>query len=328
MSPSSIDIVIIHRNTFGVTSACIDSLLVCSLADNINIIVIDNGSEDDSIDRLSECYPEVKIVKAGSNLGYSKACNLGAAHSASEFIVFSNSDVRYLPDTIEHLVSVMQGDADVSMCGPQQFYPDGSWQQSYDYFPGKRLAFRNILGVTALWRLWKAKTIFMDTRILHSNPVVVEFLDGAVLAVRRTCLQAVGGFDERFFFFCEDVQLSYALRGIGKKVVMVPSARVFHERGFTRRRNLADDIRYLGANERARAMFLRQHFHPFTTRFTLIANTLYYGLIVVLITPRLLFSRDSTRSALQHRISVLQHLIAVCADELEYNYETKHDTNT
>ncbi|MFM8473765.1 MAG: glycosyltransferase family 2 protein [Candidatus Kapaibacterium sp.] len=311
-----VDIVIIHRNTYEVTSACIDSIVACSLGGTVRVVVVDNASDDGSADRLRSAYPSVTVLHAETNLGYAKACNFGAKHSQSELVVFSNSDVRYTHDALERLVQVLRHDASIAVCGPQQFFPDGTWQRSHDRFPGVLLALRNLSGLTALERLWATRSIRLSSPGTRSV-TPVPYLDGAVLVVRRSWFDRIGGFDERFFFFCEDMALCHAFHAAGAKVVFVPHAHVIHERGFTRRRRLEDDLRYLAFNERARAVFLRLHAGPVTTRSTLIITTMYYAAIAVAMTLRLVVARGQVREALIHKRTVVMHLITVCADELE-----------
>lgn len=315
--PTSVDIIIVHRNTYEITAACIDSLLRCSIADHLRIVVVDNASDDDSVARLQSAFPSITMLRADVNLGYAKACNLGARNLASEVIVFSNSDVRYTSTSLEELVRVLITDDTVAVCGPQQFYPDGSWQQSHDLFPGIRLALRNLFGVTAWTRRRASRSTSLSSAVVGVQPQTVEYLDGAVLVVRRSLFDRIGGFDERYFFFCEDVELCHAFHEIGSKVLFVPAAHVIHERGFTRRRRLEDDMLYLGANERARAMFLRLHHRDIMARLTLIITTMYYAVISLVLTARMFVTHDLPREKLRHKRIVVRHLITICAEELE-----------
>ena len=317
ISPSTIDVVIIHRNTLAMTSACIESILGSSIASRVRVIVVDNDSHDDSAKELEQAFAHITVVRAGENLGYGKACNLGARHGTSQFVIFSNSDVLYTHTAIERLEISLTDQKNCAVCGPQQFFPDGSWQQSYDHFPGVRLALRNLFGLSAFFRYRQRKLLTLQNPERVTTPLSVPFLDGAVLAVRRVLFEQIGGFDERYFFFCEDVELCHAFHRAGYGVLLDPSALVIHERGFTRRRSLQDDLKYLGANERARAFFLRSHHGSFATRMALVIGILHYGVINVVLWLYLLFSTAEQRDRLRHRVTVLQHLIAVCANELE-----------
>jgi GT2 family glycosyltransferase len=312
-----VDVIIIHRNTLAMTSACIESIFASSIASRVRVIVVDNDSHDDSAKELEQAFAHITVVRAGENLGYGKACNLGARHGTSPFVIFSNSDVLYTHTAIERLVSTLAKHRNCAVCGPQQFFPDGSWQQSYDHFPGVHLALRNLFGLSALFRHRQRKRLTLQQPERVPVPLSVPFLDGAVLAVRRVLFEEIDGFDERYFFFCEDVELSYAFHRAGYGVLLDPSALVIHERGFTRRRSLQDDLKYLGANERARAFFLRSHHGTFATRMALVIGILHYGVITVVLWLFLLISPAGKRDRLRHRITVVQHLIAVCANELE-----------
>lgn len=299
------------------TSACIDSILGSSIASCIRVIVVDNDSQDDSAAKLEQAFAQITVVRAGENLGYGKACNLGARHGNSEFVVFSNSDVLYMSTAIERLVSTLAEHPNSAVCGPQQFFPDGSWQQSYDHFPGVYLALRNLFGLTAFFRYRQRKRLTLQNPERIITPLPVPFLDGAVLAVRRLLFEKIGGFDERYFFFCEDVELCHSFHKAGYGVLLDPSALVIHERGFTRQRSLQDDLKFLGANERARAFFLRSHYGPFAARMALVIGILHYGVINVVLWILLQFRPAVKRDQVRHRVTVLQHLIAVCANELE-----------
>ncbi|GFN23664.1 hypothetical protein TAMC210_19810 [Thermanaeromonas sp. C210] len=156
--------------------------------------------------------------------------------------------------------------------GPQQVFPDGKWQRSYGDIPGPLSSIKNILGITSSKHLLKALTWpwFRWDR----KPREVGYIDGAVMAIRREAFEAVGGFDEDFFFYGEDVDFCMRLRKAGWKVVFLPEAKVIHVRGGSSTKVCPDD-RFLKLQVQSNMLFLRKHYPEWKIHLTLILQLIY-----------------------------------------------------
>lgn len=223
------DVVIISYNTKILVANCIQSIYNTSLKYVQNIIVVDNCSSDGTVEYLKTNYPDVIIVKNEGNYGYSYAVNRGVEQSSSEFVIISNSDVIYLDKSIERLLEKLSKSKKIAAAFPRQIFPDGSYQYSYGDFP---------IILSGLKELTFINPIENSLRKILFNKLKIDFpkfcfgyADGAVLAVKKSVFDEIGGFDEDYFFYSEDMDFSYRIKLFGKRIVFCPSSRVIHLRG-------------------------------------------------------------------------------------------------
>jgi len=175
------------------------------------IVVVDNGSEDDSLERLGN-PPGVTIVRAGRNLGFAAGVNLGARRSSGRLLLLLNPDVRVLPGTIDTAADYLDAHPDVGIVGPVLVDARGGWQPSAGRF--------GVLG-----------HLVLDTRLAR-RPIrrtrSVGWIHGAFLLMPRTLFEAVGGLDEGYFMYGEDIDLCARVRTAGYRTVLVADARAVH----------------------------------------------------------------------------------------------------
>lgn len=225
-----LDIIIITYNCGDLAANCISSLKNAATELQLNIIIVDNNSSDNTIPFLKSKYPNLTYIINNENLGYAKAVNIGANASNSEFFIISNADVIYHKDSISKLYSFIKNNIDCAVASPQQIYPNGKWQYSFGDFPGFSRAIKELFLISQLIRLYKSKTFKLGK---SSKPYKVQYGDGAVMFVRRSDFNSVSGFDEDYFFFSEEMDFCYKLRKINKFVYFVPDSVVTHVRGGT-----------------------------------------------------------------------------------------------
>lgn len=255
---AEIEIVIISYNTCQLVCNCIDSINKTAGNLNCEITVFDNNSSDNTIEHLTIHNPKVKLLKSDKNLGYAKSINMSVAESIADFIIVTNSDVEFHENSIEALTSFLTMNPTVGVVGPQQEFPDGTWQRSYGFIPGVKEGVYNLFGVTSLAayfnkRLWKKGA---DGLLAKSVP----YLDGAVLAIRRSCFNDVGGFDEDFFFYSEEADFCFRLKKSGWDVRFIPTAYVMHVRGGSSRANEAINEKYLRMQMNSKLLLVSKHF--------------------------------------------------------------------
>ncbi|MEM7203383.1 MAG: glycosyltransferase family 2 protein [Planctomycetota bacterium] len=183
---------------------------------NLDILVMDNGSGDDSVERLRTARAEVMAFD--DNLGYCAAMNLGiewAQRRAADLVLFLNNDVRLPAGFLDPMVEVMARDSSVACVGPTMLRPDGLvWCQ------GGAIAFHpNML---------KLRGEGGPPAPSSEGPVAVDFMPGACALYRLDEVVAVGGLDESYFMYWEDVELGWQLRDRGKTIVWLPWSRVTH----------------------------------------------------------------------------------------------------
>ncbi len=192
------------------------------------MIVVDNGSTDDSVARVRGSRPHVEVIEAGRNLGFAAANNRALERAQGALLLLVNTDAMIEPHCAARLMDVMRADPSVGMAGPQLVNEDGSPQTSYEAVP---TLVTETLNRSLLKRLFPRRFPGKHRRLAGPEPV--ESLIGAVMMVRREALEDVGGFDEDYFFFLEETDLAVRMRKAGWKVVHEPRARAVHLQGAT-----------------------------------------------------------------------------------------------
>jgi GT2 family glycosyltransferase len=223
-----VSIIILTRNTCTLTRAAVQSVLDSRDSLAKEIFVVDNGSTDETAATLPREFPQIKFIRSEKNLGFARACNLAAKSARGEFLLLLNSDARPPPDALEKCAVWMRANPDCAVAGAQLLNPDGSRQNSIANFP--TLA-TELLNKSLLRRLWPEK--FPGKERIFTAPVDVETIVGAFVFVRKKIWDALGGLDERFFFFFEETDFCLRARQKNFRVVHLPEVRVTHGQGQT-----------------------------------------------------------------------------------------------
>lgn len=250
-----LDIVIVNWNAGNQLSDCIVSIVEHSEFRNFSIVVVDNGSIDGSTDFLSE-QKVAKVVQTGLNLGFSKACNLGAADGNAEFLLFLNPDAALRPNTLTKALAVMKDSTcrDVGICGVQLIDESGEVARSCARFPNPLGFFAHALGLV---RLFPTLGHFM-AEWSHDQTREVDHVIGAFFLVRRSLFEGLGGFDERFFVYLEDLDFSYRAHKGGWRTIYLTDAQAFHAGGGTSNQVKAKRMFY---SLRSRLLYAFKHFN-------------------------------------------------------------------
>lgn len=243
-------VVVTYQSAQHVRS-CLNSLQTAAA-----IVVVDNDSHDGTREIIKKEFPEVRLISVGSNLGYGKALNLGIAKTSSPIVLAANADTIFPEGSLQALANFLRGHGRVGVAGPQQVFPDGSWQRSYGDVHGLYEGFKALTGVTSIQQA--AHRLFWSGT--PGEPArAVGYIDGAVLMIRRAAFDRVGGFDEAFHYYAEDADLCLRLRQAGWEVIHVPSAHVIHIRGGSSTRVEGYSDQFLRAQARAKCQLIRKH---------------------------------------------------------------------
>ena len=195
------------------------------------VIVVDNASSDDSVAMLAEAFPWVQVIANRENLGFTKANNQGLAASGGRYVLFLNPDTEATPQAFGQMLAYAEDHPDVGVLGPQLRYGDGSVQSSRRRFPTLATFF---LESTVLQKRWPRNRI-LDRYFVLDKPddaiSQVDWVVGACMLVRRVVLDAIGGFDEGFFMYSEELDLCHRAVDAGWRVVYFPQAVVTHYEG-------------------------------------------------------------------------------------------------
>lgn len=227
-----VSIVIVSWNTKEILAECLNSIAPVYERMNKNeaqleVIVVDNASSDGTISLLKESFKWVTLIDTGENLGFPGGNNRGFAVSQGEFILLLNPDTVVHDFAIEEMVQFLDSNPNVGAVGSRLLNTDGSLQESC--YP------RPTLG-RELWRLFhldriKAIGIYdMDSWSL-SEPREVDVLMGACILVRRSIIQKIGGMDEDYFMYSEEVDLCRRIQTDGWPIYWLPKAQITHYGG-------------------------------------------------------------------------------------------------
>lgn len=212
---------------------CVQALRQQTIANQLEIIVADNHSDDDSIGILRNRLGEqmgVRIVEIPANLGYSRGNNRGAAYAKGKYLLITNPDNELEPGALEHMVRTLEQDASIGIIALKLVHPDGTRRDSFRRFPSamdiilKRLPLRKL----AHKRLER----YLRRQEEPTDPIDADWVVGTCILISAELFRSLGGFDERFFLFFDDIDLCRRCWITGKRVVFDPriSARERQER--------------------------------------------------------------------------------------------------
>lgn len=252
----SIDIVIVNWNAGLQLKECLDSISTHNKGEVSRITVVDNGSTDASANAVED-LPNVEVIRTGQNLGFGAACNIGAKASQSPYILFLNPDTRLETDSIYVALAFMERteNTKVGICGIQLVDEQGRISRTCARYPTLGRLVSSALGLDKLPGL-KGTGIHMADWD-HSETTPVDHVMGAFYFMRREAFERVGGFDERFFVYLEDVDLSKVSNEAGWRTWYLTEARAFHAGGGTSRQVKVHRLFY---SLRSRLLYAFKHF--------------------------------------------------------------------
>jgi N-acetylglucosaminyl-diphospho-decaprenol L-rhamnosyltransferase len=194
------------------------------------VIVVDNGSGDGSVASLRAALPDVVVVEPGRNLGYAAAANRGIAATSAPVVAVCNADLVVEPSTAGAMVARFDAEPDLAALGPMLCNPDGT------QYPSARAHSSTVdaVGHAMLGRLFPRNPFTRRYRQLDADWTRrrdVDWVSGAVMFLRRSAVDSVGGWDERYFMYMEDVDLCWRLRRLGWRIAYEPGGRVIHVQG-------------------------------------------------------------------------------------------------
>ncbi len=247
-----VSIIIINWNTKDLLIDCIASIYKTTKNLSFEILVVDNGSSDNSVEAVRHLFPNIKVIENSYNHGFAKACNQGLRLINSRYAILLNTDTILCEGTIEKAIEFMDNNATVGICGGQLLNQDGSKQNSIANIPNLAT---ELLNKSLLRKLFPEKYIGKELRI--DKPIEVESIIGAFMVVRREAINDVGLMDEAYFFFFEETDWCMMMKKKGWKVIHHPDIKLYHLQGQTAKKvHIAARIEYW----RSRYIFFRKHY--------------------------------------------------------------------
>ncbi|MDM8553106.1 glycosyltransferase family 2 protein [Desulfococcaceae bacterium HSG7] len=210
-----VTIIIPNLNGKRFLKTCLDSIFKQQFQ-NFTVTVVDNGSDDGSVEFIKAEYPTVLLIQFACNKGFSAAINSGIRKADSKYICLLNNDIELDPYFLKELVAVLEAEKDVQYCAPKML----------DYYHRNKLDGAGD-GVFRAGAGYKRGSLEIDNDRYDRQSIVFGACAGAAL-YRRSFFNKVGLFDEDFFAYLEDVDLNFRAQRLGLKCLYVPEAKVFH----------------------------------------------------------------------------------------------------
>ncbi len=243
-----LSVLIVSWNVVGLLSRCLASIeaqsqpsawpqvrRLLSSEDQVDatleVIVVDNASADGTVTQLRQHFPWVQVLSNRDNAGFSRGNNQAMARSRGRWLLFLNPDTEAQPGSLGALLHFMQAHPRAGVIGPRLYYPDGSVQSSRRRFPSVMTTFWESTLLEQWWphNPWARRYRLQD--VSDAGVQEVDWLVGACLLIPRAVMQQVGGWDEGFFMYSEELDLCRRIKQAGWQVIFTPEAAVIHHEG-------------------------------------------------------------------------------------------------
>lgn len=222
----AVDVVVVSYNSAGHLRGCVELLVA---VDDLQVFVVDNASADGSLGTVADL--PVKAIARSTNGGFAVGCNEGWRAGSSPYVLFLNPDATIEATSVRTLVAAVDGDDTVGAAAPRIEHPDGSLVHSLRRFPRLRSTYARALYLHRLFPRapWSDEVVRDDA--LYAAPGEPEWVSGSCILVRRAALEQIGGWDEEFFLYSEDIDLCRRLWRGGWRIRYEPAAVAVHAGG-------------------------------------------------------------------------------------------------
>jgi GT2 family glycosyltransferase len=256
-----LSVVVVSYNVKFFLEQCLSSLKKAvhgsdSLNNQIEVFIIDNASEDGSLEFLAPLFPEFQFFQNKVNKGFARANNQALSLCKGEFVLFLNPDTILAEDCLSICVSFFRATPDAGALGVKMVDGAGRFlKESKRGFPGPGASFYRMSGLARLFPRSKIFSAYYMGHLHEESSHEVDVLSGAFMMVKKSVLDKTGGFDERFFMYAEDIDLSYRIYNSGFKNYYLPGTTIIHFKGESTRK----DFRYIKMFYTAMELFAKKH---------------------------------------------------------------------
>ncbi len=287
MNKPLVSVVLVNYNSGGALADILGDL--AREAGPLEVLVVDNASSDDSLERARKAHPEAKYIENSFNFGFARGCNMALSRARGRHLMLLNPDTRLEEGAIRTLAAFLEADPRVGAVGPKILDPAGTVQLSARSAQGpEALLFHRYSLLTRFFPDNPLSRRYLLSDWDHDSEREVDWLSGAALMVRREAYQAAGPLDEGFFLFHEDVDWCRRIGEAGYRIAYCPRAVILHEIGISKDKSSFDLLRY-----RHRSMIRYVHKHYRGLGPLLISADLIIGLRFGLMSALRLFRKKS-----------------------------------
>jgi N-acetylglucosaminyl-diphospho-decaprenol L-rhamnosyltransferase len=253
-----LSVIIVSYNVKYFLEQCLWALQAALKETDAEIIVVDNASSDNSVAYLAAHFHNVKFIANKENLGYAHANNIGWQAAQGEWVLFLNPDTLVAEESITQCLSFVKETANAGACGIRMIDGAGVFlPESKRGLPTLAASFFKLTGFIKLFPTNKRIGAYYAGHLsaYKNNPVPI--LSGAFMMVKKTVLQQTGGFDEAFFMYGEDVDLSYRITQLGYSNYYIADSAIIHFKGESTRK----DSKYVKMFYKAMKIFVKKHYN-------------------------------------------------------------------
>ncbi len=253
-----VSVIIVNYNVKEFLLNLLESLFKASGHINIEVFVVDNASEDGSPEAIKKKYPQVKLIANKENVGFGKANNQAMKIAKGKFLLLINPDAIVREDTLSNMLVFFNEHPECGLAGCKVLNPDGTLQLACRRsFPTPWVSFTKITGLSKLFPHSKIFAGYNLTFLNENETYEVDAVSGSFMMLRREAYEKVGGFDERFFMYGEDLDYCFRVKEAGYKVFYFSGAEVIHYKGESTKRSSIDETNlFYGAMN----LFVDKHF--------------------------------------------------------------------
>ena len=270
-----LSVVIINYQTFELTRDTINSILKYSYPFSYEIIVVDNASRDDSLDKLKDYFKDlVKFISSKQNNGFAAGNNQGLKLASGKYVLLLNSDTLVWQNTLEDIYNYMEDNPNVGACGCRVLLANGNLDRACKRsFPNIKNSFYRLFHIPTNSSKNDYNLDLPDNEIYE-----IECLAGAFMFIRQKCLDSVGLLDETFFMYGEDIDLCYRIKQDNWKIVYYGKAIITHFKGASSKKQ-----KFKLIYEFYRAMYIYYKKHLSNTTSFIISLIVYLGIAILCI---------------------------------------------
>ncbi|MDD3557065.1 MAG: glycosyltransferase [Melioribacteraceae bacterium] len=253
-----LSIIIVNYNVKEFLANLLHSLRTAAKNISHEIIVVDNASEDGSTELIKSKFPEIKLIENQNNVGFGSANNQALKIARGKYFLLINPDTIVKEDTLEKMIEMMEADSTIGAAGCKVLNPDGSLQLACRRsFPGPWTSFTKVVGLSKLFPNSKIFAKYNLTYLDENNSYEVDALSGAFMMIRKSVYDQIGGFDQQFFMYGEDLDLCYRIQRAGFKVFYFHETEIIHYKGESTKRSSIDETKIF---YQAMQLFVSKHF--------------------------------------------------------------------
>ncbi len=253
-----ISIIIVNYNVKEFLLNALESVFKAAQNLTLEVIVVDNASEDGSVEAVESHYPQVLLIRNKENLGFGKANNIGLEKATGRFILLLNPDTIVREDTFVKMLAFFESHPEAGMAGCKVLNPDGTLQLACRRsFPGPWTSFTKVTGLSSLFPKSKLFAKYNLTYLDENETYEVDAISGSFMMFRKDVYEKIGGFDPRFFMYGEDLDFCYRVKQAGYKVYYYHETEIIHYKGESTKRSPLDETKIFYD---AMKLFVNKHF--------------------------------------------------------------------